>query len=250
METIVKSDETQEILTKVAHVTNEAHKGKVVNPATRFSTKRERDELHKELKQIESVLEAPTWVTQDSLTPRLQEELYARREDLQEQIETVTPPKLSGNAKDALTKRLSELEADIGAAMQPEEVMWRNPTGSVDRYRRGEGSTTIKNKILERRNILIALEPESDDVEFTSTELLRPTLANRGDAATFMANAQLPGHFAMSPLAKANWPLGEPKVDTPLKQAERREAEEAAEPEKPKRSYHKNQGRTETEEGE
>ena len=52
----------------------------------------------------------------------------------------------------------------------------------------------------------------------------RPELIHAtGGVGTFMPGAQIPGNFAMTPLAKENWPLGEPKVDTPLKQAQKRE---------------------------
>ena len=52
-------------------------------------------------------------------------------------------------------------------------------------------------------------------------EPFRPTISPTG-ISTFMGDAQIPGHFAMSPQAKANWPLPEP-VTTPVAQAHARE---------------------------
>ena len=54
-------------------------------------------------------------------------------------------------------------------------------------------------------------------------EMLRPSGITPDMATSMMLDSTIPGHSAMTPLAKANWPLGEPKVDTPLKVAERSE---------------------------
>lgn len=245
MEAIVKTDSTQELLEKVAHVRNVAHKGKVVKPATRFSTLKERQDMEKEQREINAVLNAPVWA-KENVTAREKEDLYTRQESLEAQLEELRPPKLDGKAQDALQARLATLEDQIKVGMLSEEEMWRNPAGSVDRHRKWEAKN--KDKILERRNILIALEPESDDIERTSIETLRPTLARQGQAATFMADAQLPGHFAQTPQSKANFDKvfpESPTIDTPLKQAERQEAHVAQnDQEPPKRVYHRDQGRT------
>jgi len=58
---------------------------------------------------------------------------------------------------------------------------------------------------------------------------LRPRAVMPGNAATFEANAGMPGNFAMSAQAKANWPESMPEfgtVNSPLKQAEDREKAE------------------------
>jgi len=240
METIVKADVTQDVLDKVKQVRNVAAKGKVVQSAVRFTTARERQELEKEFKEIDGVINAPPWA-KENITQSQKEELYTRRENLEASLEATRPPKLDGKTTNALVNRLDEVEAQIKTGMLSEEEMWRNPAGSVDRHRKWEAKN--KDAILERRNILIALEPDSDDVERTSVETLRPQLATRGAPATFMVDAQLPGHFAQTPQSKANFDKvfpDSPTIDTPLKQVERQEVET-------KRAYHKNTGKTEVE---
>ena len=240
METFLKADVTQDMLDKVKQVRNVASKGKVTTPAVRFTTLRERQELEKEFKEIDGVINAPPWA-KENITQSQKEELYTRRENLEASLEATRPPKLDGKTTNALVNRLSEVETQIKTGMLSEEEMWRNPPGSVDRHRKWDSKN--KDAVLERRNILIALEPDSDDIERTSVEILRPQLATRGAPATFMVDAQLPGHFAQTPQSKANFEKvfpDSPTIDTPLKQLERQEIET-------KRPYHKNQGKTEVE---
>lgn len=237
---VEKTDTVQEVLDRVKQVRNVAQKGKIVTPAVRFTTLHERQELEKEYKEIDGVLNAPPWV-KENVTQAQKEDLYTRRDGIEASLAANSPPKLEGKTKDVLAARLNVLDAQIKVGMLSEEEMWRNPAGSVDRHRKWEAAN--KDKILERRNILIALEPDSDDVERTSAEVLRPQFAARGVPATFMADAQLPGHFAQSPQSKENFEKvfpDSPTIDTPLKQLERQEAE--------KRAYHKNQGRTDAKE--
>ena len=240
MEALLKANVTQEVLDKVKQVRNIAAKGKVITPAVRFTTLRERQELEKEFKEIDGVINAPPWA-KENITQAQKEELYTRRENLEASLDANKPPKLDGKTRDALANRLDEVDAQIRTGMLSEEEMWRNPAGSVDRHRKWEAKN--KDAILERRNILIALEPDSDDVERTSVETLRPQLATRSAPATFMADAQLPGHFAQTPQSKVNFDKvfpDSPTIDTPLKQLERQEVET-------KRTYHKNTGKTEVE---
>ena len=240
METFVKADVTQDVLDKVKQVRNIAAKGKVITPAVRFTTLHERQDLEKEFKEIDGIINAPPWA-KENITQAQKEELYTRRENLEASLEGNRPPKLDGKTRDALVDRLDEVETQIKTGMLSEEEMWRNPAGSVDRHRKWEAKN--KDAILERRNILIALEPDSDDVERTSVETLRPQLARQGNVATFMVDAQLPGHFAQTPRSKANFDKvfpDSPTIDTPLKQVERQEI-------KTKRTYHKNRGKTEVE---
>jgi hypothetical protein len=110
--------------------------------------------------------------------------------------------------------------------MLTQEEMRRNPAGAVDQFQRREGSPAIKRAILAWRRGRRALEPENTEPNFTSVEPYRRSLMPRG-VSTFMADAQIPGSFAMSPQAKDNWPLGDPPT-TALAQAQAREARELA----------------------
>lgn len=215
---------TEQVLQEVAHVKNTVdRRGRVIQPAVQYLKAREIEECKTELQQIDNML-SPQNIARQAMTSDGRATLARRRVSLEDKLESQAAPDLTPQAKDALAKRLVDLEAKIKVGMPTHEEMRRNPAGAVDRHRRWEAMN--KNAVLERRNILIALNPGDDSKDLTNIDLIRPYAAQTG-AATFMPDAQIPGHFAMTPAAKANWPLGEPKVDTPLKQAERAEAEEA-----------------------
>lgn len=113
--------------------------------------------------------------------------------------------------------------------LQPVEVMRRNPAGAVGAYQRGEASREGKRDILVWKKARRRLRPTETDPDYTNVEVYRPSLAAPGAAApTFMADAQIPGAFAMSPAAKANWPLGAPAVRTALDGAGYEPADAAA----------------------
>jgi hypothetical protein len=216
--------ETQHWLDKAASVRNETDGfGGLKKKHVKFLSRNEVEKRESELQHIESTLSLDNPAKKD-LDQQLRDNLAKRRNYLRKELQESRPPDdLPGETKDALAKRLEVLNDKIAAGMLTEEVMWRNPTGAVDRNLKWHHATKFDNQ--ERRNILVLLNPHDTSRSFRSVELLRKSQAYQGGAATFMANAQLPGNFAMTPQAKENWPLGEPKVDTPLKQAERREAE-------------------------
>jgi hypothetical protein len=82
-----------------------------------------------------------------------------------------------------------------------------------------------------------ALDPENPDPDLTNMERFRPEGGRADGTTTFMPGATIPGFLAMTPAAKANWPLGEPTVETPLKAARARERAPTSTPraERPKR---------------
>lgn len=122
--------------------------------------------------------------------------------------------------RDQVAKGVQELIRDvITPALLPHSVMRRNPAGAVGKFMRQEMSKPIKSAILTAKRALRALEPENPDPDYTNMEQFRPEGTDPNGTATFMPGAQIPGNFAMTPQAKANWPLGEPKVETPLKRA-------------------------------
>ncbi len=103
--------------------------------------------------------------------------------------------------------------------MPTQEVMDRNPVGAVDMHTKWQDEN--KSRIKTIKNVLRIIEPDNNEKDYTNIERFRTSGMTQDMAASFMMTGQLPGNFAMSPLAKANWPLGDPKIDTPLKTAER-----------------------------
>ena len=111
--------------------------------------------------------------------------------------------------------------------MPSTETMWRSPVGAVDRNMRWHEEN--KFRIQEWKNIRAVLNPHDSSKDLCNVEHLRRSQAVSGQPATFMGDAALPGNFAMSEQAKENFNEvfpDSPKVDTPLKQATRREEEE------------------------
>jgi hypothetical protein len=96
----------------------------------------------------------------------------------------------------------------------------------VDSFLKRENSPAIKKAILTWKRAMRALDPTNTDQDYTNIEKFRPEGVNPDGTSTFMADAQIPGVFAMSPAAKANWPLGAPTVDTALGQVKKRELSE------------------------
>jgi hypothetical protein len=221
------SVETEEILTKVKRIKNVAKDGELTQKAVRFMTHQEQDAKKDDLQFVESILSPHnvlpnhTMITQDARKNLVNYSRFLKK-DL---AENVAPDKLPGEAKDALMRRRDFLVEKIREGMPPNEIMKRNPPGAVSQHMKWMAAT--KDYQLEYKNVQRALEPDDNSEDLANIEMLRPSMAGpAGDAATFMADAQIQGYFAQSALAKANWPLGEPKMDTALAQAERRELEE------------------------
>lgn len=112
----------------------------------------------------------------------------------------------------------------IQPAMLPQTVMRRNPAGAVDAFMKGENSPRVKDAVLTVKRGLLALDPETDDIDHANLEKYRPSGLRPDGTATHMVDAQIAGVFGLTPLAKANTPFQEPTIDTPLKAAQRREA--------------------------
>ena len=135
-----------------------------------------------------------------------------------------SPAPISGIEKDKLASRVKELGEKIRGFMLPREEMRRSPTqqtNAVYQHLKNEGNPESKRDILEWKNGRIQLEPDSDDPNLANADYhLRP---KKGTSYSgLMVDAMGPkGHMAMSPAAKENWPLGEPTIDTALKQAKR-----------------------------
>ena len=222
------SKETEEIIKKVSHVTNEFDQyGDLKDAAIRVFNAEEKEAIETELKSISDQLNQPAWVN-NRLSSERRGDMMNRAKDLRKQLDKHgAPDKLSGETMDALEKLRVELEDKIRPGLLPHEVMWRNPAGAADQHLKREKA--IKPYILMWKNVRAMQNPHNTDQDLRNIETLRPSLGNPHGAATFMANARLPGNFAMTPEAKANFDQtfpDSPTIDTAMKQVERREAEE------------------------
>lgn len=222
------SAETEKVIkqvTKVDHTFDDF--GDLVQPAVNIFSKEEKESREKELKNIEEQLSQPSWMT-SRMTSDRRGEIADRARDLRKQLIKYAPrDDLSGETKDALHKLELELAEKIKEGMLTTEEMRRNRGDSVDRHMAWEKAK--KPAILMWKNIRRMLHVGSDAPNISNIEILRPSMVRPNGAATFFADAKIPGNFAMTPLAKENWPEGMPEygtVDTPMKQAERRENEE------------------------
>lgn len=226
----VEVEHVTNLVRQTRNVTNA--KGRLMQKATRLLRPKERKQREQEKAEIEGILTAPAWQTKD-LTERGRSQLASRRRALEDDLEENSPPVVSGQTKDALRIRLTEIEDQIRGGMPTQEVMRRNPPGAVDMHDRWMKRT--KDMQIERKNILKVLDPDNEDKDYCSVEMLRPSGITQDMAATYMLNAQIPGNFAMTPLAKANWPANMPEygtVNSPMKQAEAREPEPEPQPDR------------------
>ena len=198
----------------VAKLTN-ALKDQPKNPLRNHQV----EEYTHEQARLKEIIQAPAYVSGDRGTAT------KRYAEVTKLVESQVAKPLQGARKDEVAQLAAEvLEQTIRPALLPREEMRRNPAGSVGKFIRVENSRPVQHAIQQWKRAQLALEPENPDPDLANVERFRPEMIHAtGGAATFMPGAQIPGNFAMTPAAKANWPLGEPKVDTPLKQAQKRE---------------------------
>ena len=205
------SVETEVTLARMAHVTNDVVDGELKAPAVRLLRFHERQERQEEMAELEKHLAAPAWAAA-AMSAEGRRQLAIRKQALKKDLEQHSPrPDLSGETVDALARRQQVLESHILEGMPTREEMRRNPPGAVDRHRNWNRK---KAAVLEWKNNQVQLNPDSDDVDLCNIERLRPSEMNQTGASTYMASAQIPGNFAMTPAAKDNWPLGAPQVTT------------------------------------
>lgn len=151
--------------------------------------------------------------------------MLRERQSIEQQLHGQSPrPTLTPAERDLLATTERRLRDELLQGAPTKEELRRNPAGTVGRLQRYEKAN--KQKMLWWKNIRIQLEPDNTDQDLANFEQYRPETAQPNGAATFMANAQIPGHFAMTPAAKANWPEEMPPQGTansPLKHAQRRQ---------------------------
>lgn len=182
------------------------------------------EEYQAEAKRLREITTAPAYVTGVDRGAAAK-----RSREVEKAIATQAATPLSGAEKDKVARLAAEvLEREIRPALLPREEMRRNPAGAVGRFLKEENSPRVQHAIQQWKRAQLAVEAGNPDPDLANIERFRPEKIHAtGGAATFMADAQIPGQFAMTPQAKEHWPLGEPQVDTPLKQAQKREMSEA-----------------------
>ena len=164
---------------------------------------RQRSEMQEERKNLEK----------QTKNPHVQHpgEIVKEMRRLDKQLVTQSPRQISSTEKDTLAKKKKELTEQIRVGMLSHEDMRRNPTGAVHKHIQWEKEN--QSKIDLWKNIAIQLEPENSDPDLSNLEMIRPHKMETG-TSTFMADAQIPGTFAMTPQAKANWPAELPPQGT------------------------------------
>ena len=177
-------------------------------------------EYEDELRRQQQMVQAPAYVTGHSRGGAQQ-----RVRQIQRALDEGAPKPIPDPGRANRVKRLADaiVSEVIAPALLTRAQMRRNPATAVDHYRRTEATKPWKHAVFQWRRAMRALDPTNDGIDFTNYEQFRQEGEGPGGAATFMVGAQIPGHLAMTPQAKANWPLGEPTADTALKQVKRAE---------------------------
>ena len=176
-------------------------------------------ELEDEMNRLSKIANAPPYVHGNRGMA------MKRYQDLKKAIEGQRPKPIEDPRRaDDIHRLRKEVEQEvIRPTMLTREEMRRNPAGAVDRYLKGEASKEIKQAILTAKRARLAENPDAvDEPNIANLETIRPSGTPEG-TSTFMPGAQIPGHFAMTPKAKANWPAEMPPQGTaqsPLTMAE------------------------------
>lgn len=164
------------------------------------------EEYRHETTRLEAIVNAPQFLNVNR--GRARQTLQRIEKMLQDQApKPIDEPLRKDHVARAANQLLTET---ILPAMLTHEEMRRNPAGAVDQFLKRENSKPIKQAILAWKRAQWALEPDTKDRDHTNLERFRPQMRAPDGASTFMVNAQIPGHFAMTPAAKANWPLLQP----------------------------------------
>jgi hypothetical protein len=117
------------------------------------------------------------------------------------QIESQSPPDLTGEERDQITKECKEIEGRLQPMMPSDEEMRKNPPGVVGRHMRYEKAAKSKKyfkegDIFRWKDNQLALHKGDNDPDIANFERMRPH-HNHGS----MLGAQIPGQqfFGTSP---------------------------------------------------
>ncbi len=206
-------------MSKVVSELKELLKDQPVNPLRANQV----EEFKNERERLQSIVKAPAWQTGADRGAA-----QKRFKAIDKTLAEGAPKGLDKFRQDKVAVLAKEALDEIKAAMLPQATMRRNPAGAVDHFRRNEGSKEVKDKIITWKRAMRALDPDNTDQDYTNLERYRPSGTPEDGTSSFSANAQIPGKFTQSALAKENWPLGEPTVETAVAQVKRREMSEEA----------------------
>ena len=183
-----------------------------------------KDYHQEELARLTEIIKAPAFIQADRGFAT------EKRRRIQKMLDEQAPKRIEEPLRQEAVAKLADrvLRDVIRPAMLTQEEMRRNPVGAVDGFLRRENARPIKIAVQTYKRAMWALDPDNPDMDYTNMERHRPQTPVTPGAATFMANAQIPGNFAQTPLAKDHWPLGEPTADTALKQVRRKQASQKA----------------------
>ena len=182
------------------------------------------EEYQSEAKRLRDITTAPAYVTGVDRGAAAK-----RSREVEKAIALQAAKPLTGVERDKVAKLAAEvLERDIRPALLPREEMRRNPAGAVGRFLKEENSPQVQHAIQQWKRAQLAIESGNPDPDLANIERFRPEkIHDTGGVSTFSAGAQIPGNFAMTPLAKENWPLGEPTATTAIGEVKKREMTEA-----------------------
>lgn len=122
--------------------------------------------------------------------PQIQDPANVKREIQKRdwQLRQASPPPLTPEERDAVAKRERDLRNELTSNMLSAEEMRKRPDGAVGRLMAFE--KRFKSKILEWKNLRIALDPDNDDPDHANLERFRP-MFRPGDRS--MSSAFIPG---------------------------------------------------------
>lgn len=156
-----------------------------------------------------------------------------RAREIRKILNDQAPKKISGPRANEVYAVAKQLRDEVFKPnMLPAATARRAPAGSVGHIQRTEFTPAWNRAAVAFKRAIRALDPENPDPDLTNLERFRPTGDGPvGTAASYDADAVIPGNFAFGPAARENWEasgLGAPTADTALEQVKRREAAEAS----------------------
>lgn len=179
--------------------------------------------FQEEMDRQTAMATAPAWVEGHS-RGRARE----RARELGRLLDAQAPKPITGPRNDAVRHKVQEvLEKVIQPGMPTRAEMRRNPPGVVGRILRTEFNPVFKDAVLTVKRAMHGVDLDGEaasDPDYTNMERFRREGTGDG-TASFMADGQIPGVFAWSPQAKANWPLPDPPTSA-IAQVQQREARE------------------------
>ena len=226
--------EAQTILKKIYQTKNVKNEdGEFTQKAVRYMTHKERETKQSELERIQADLSPqnenlPGHVL---LTPEARKNLVNYQRFLKRDLAENVAPRIddfSPEDQQMLRNEEKMLAEKIQEGMPFEEDMRRNPAGAVGNHLKWEAKSKHQF-VLPWKNLRRITEPDDMSDDVANVEILRRSKAMLGQPSTFMADAQVPGHFALTNQAKEKYGevFGhEYAENSPLSVAEKRELDE------------------------